>query len=87
MKYIVCENPTKFSLKEKEKPSREVNQALLKVHRVGICGTDLHAYSGNQAFITHRVNFQEMIANFDSWTDPKNGVIKAMVNFNLNGGV
>ncbi len=53
MKYIVCEEPNKFTLKEKEFPKREDNQALLKVHRVGICGTDLHAYSGNQAFFTY----------------------------------
>lgn len=53
MKYIVCEEPNKFTLKEKEFPKREANQALLKVHRVGICGTDLHAYSGNQAFFTY----------------------------------
>jgi len=53
MKYIVCEEPKKFALKEKEFPTRDDNQALLKVHRVGICGTDLHAYSGNQAFFTY----------------------------------
>lgn len=53
MKYIVCEEPNKFTLMEKEFPKREDNQALLKVHRVGICGTDLHAYSGNQAFFTY----------------------------------
>ncbi|MFG6685731.1 zinc-binding alcohol dehydrogenase family protein [Mariniflexile sp. HNIBRBA6329] len=53
MKYIVCEEPNKFTLKEKEIPTREENQALIKVHRVGICGTDLHAYSGNQAFFTY----------------------------------
>ncbi|MCR8666740.1 zinc-binding alcohol dehydrogenase family protein [Aestuariibaculum sp. M13] len=53
MNYIVCEEPTKFALKEKEQPVREANQALIKIHRVGICGTDLHAYSGNQAFFTY----------------------------------
>lgn len=53
MKYIVCEEPNKFALKEKEIPIKEDNQALIKIHRVGICGTDLHAYSGNQAFFTY----------------------------------
>ena len=53
MKYIVCEEPNKFVLKEKEIPVKEDNQALIKIHRVGICGTDLHAYSGNQAFFTY----------------------------------
>ena len=53
MKYIVCEEPNKFILKDKEIPIKENNQALIKIHRVGICGTDLHAYSGNQAFFTY----------------------------------
>lgn len=53
MKYIVCEEPGTFLLKEKEMPVRKENEALLRVKKVGICGTDLHAYSGNQAFFTY----------------------------------
>ncbi|WP_010179039.1 zinc-binding alcohol dehydrogenase family protein [Aquimarina agarilytica] len=53
MKYIVCEQPGEFLLKEKEQPVRKEGEALLKVKKVGICGTDLHAYSGNQAFFTY----------------------------------
>lgn len=53
MKYIICEEPNKFVLKEKEIPKRTKKEALIKIHRVGICGTDLHAYSGNQAFFTY----------------------------------
>ena len=30
-------------------------------------------------YITHRVDFNEVKDNFQSWLDPKNGVIKAMV--------
>ncbi|GGF82561.1 zinc-binding alcohol dehydrogenase family protein [Wenyingzhuangia marina] len=53
MKYIVCEEPGVFLLKEKQLPVRKENEALLRVKKVGICGTDLHAYSGNQAFFTY----------------------------------
>ncbi len=53
MKYIVCEKPGEFVLKEKEAPKRKENEALLQINKVGICGTDLHAYSGNQAFFTY----------------------------------
>ncbi len=53
MKYIVCEKPGEFLLKEKEAPVRKENEALLQINKVGICGTDLHAYSGNQAFFTY----------------------------------
>ncbi|GGW22330.1 zinc-binding alcohol dehydrogenase family protein [Arenibacter certesii] len=53
MKYIVCEEPGNFQLKEKEPPIRKPGDALLKINSVGICGTDLHAYSGNQPFFTY----------------------------------
>lgn len=53
MKYIVCEKPGEFLLKEKERPTRKQGEALLKITQIGICGTDLHAYSGNQAFFTY----------------------------------
>ncbi|MFY0654299.1 MAG: zinc-binding alcohol dehydrogenase family protein [Cyclobacteriaceae bacterium] len=53
MKYIVCEEPGRFELKEKEAPVRGEGEALLKVNKVGICGTDLHAYTGNQPFFQY----------------------------------
>jgi len=33
-------------------------------------------------YITHRVNFNDVASSFESWLDPKNGVIKAMVELN-----
>ena len=53
MKYIVCEQPGKFAQKEKPFPIRAPHEALLKIKKVGICGTDLHAYAGNQAFFSY----------------------------------
>ncbi len=53
MKYIVCKKPGVFEYLEKEAPKKKVGEALVKIHRVGICGTDLHAYSGNQAFFSY----------------------------------
>ncbi|WP_149303285.1 zinc-binding alcohol dehydrogenase family protein [Pareuzebyella sediminis] len=53
MKYIVCEKPGQFILKEKKKPKRKPGEALLKIKKVGICGTDFHAYAGNQAFFSY----------------------------------
>lgn len=53
MKYIVCEQPGNFQLKEKDQPIRKAGEALLRIKKVGICGTDLHAYTGNQAFFSY----------------------------------
>ncbi len=53
MKYITCIKPGEFRLEQKPSPIPKVGEALLRIHRVGICGTDLHAYAGNQAFFTY----------------------------------
>jgi len=53
MKSIVCEKPERLLMIEKMAPKRGAGEALLKVKRVGICGTDLHAYKGNQPFFSY----------------------------------
>lgn len=53
MKYIVCEKPGHFHLGEKPAVSPKPGEALLKILRVGICGTDIHAFAGNQAFFQY----------------------------------
>ncbi|WP_158857034.1 zinc-binding alcohol dehydrogenase family protein [Lunatibacter salilacus] len=53
MKYIVCEIPGKLTLKTHEIPTPATDEVLVKIRRIGICGTDLHAFAGNQAFFTY----------------------------------
>ena len=53
MKYITCDRPTQFSIKETTEPQVTAGNVLLKVKRVGICGTDLHAFKGNQPFFSY----------------------------------
>jgi 2-desacetyl-2-hydroxyethyl bacteriochlorophyllide A dehydrogenase len=54
MKTIVLERPGKFSLQEMQAPKTVgENEALVRVHRVGICGTDLHAFEGTQPFLSY----------------------------------
>ncbi|MBX2872544.1 MAG: zinc-binding alcohol dehydrogenase family protein [Saprospiraceae bacterium] len=53
MKYIVCEEPGQFLVKEKSEPILQENQVLIQMTRIGICGTDLHAFQGNQPFFQY----------------------------------
>ncbi|MCH7412336.1 zinc-binding alcohol dehydrogenase family protein [Belliella sp. R4-6] len=53
MKYIICEEPGKFSLKEKEKPEPRSGEVLIAIKKIGVCGTDIHAFSGNQAYFSY----------------------------------
>lgn len=63
MKYIVCEKPGRFKLKEKSNPLKVEGEAIVGIKKIGICGTDLHAYRGNQAFFTYpRVLGHELAA-------------------------
>lgn len=54
MKAIILDRPGSLSLIEKEVPKLlNEEDALLKVLKIGVCGTDLHAFSGNQPFFTY----------------------------------
>ena len=53
MKAIVCEKPYRFAMKETALPERREGEALIRIRRIGICGTDLHAYRGNQPYFVY----------------------------------
>ena len=54
MKAIRLEEPRRFATLEVPPPDAPPpGHALVAVHRVGVCGTDLHAYAGNQPFFTY----------------------------------
>jgi 2-desacetyl-2-hydroxyethyl bacteriochlorophyllide A dehydrogenase len=54
MKTIILEEPGAFQLTETNLPGQPgPGEALLRVRRVGICGTDLHAFRGRQPFFTY----------------------------------
>jgi 2-desacetyl-2-hydroxyethyl bacteriochlorophyllide A dehydrogenase len=53
MKVLVCDKPGELSYQEIDKPVAAAGQAILKVKRIGICGTDLHAYEGSQPFFNY----------------------------------
>ncbi|UZR96667.1 zinc-binding alcohol dehydrogenase family protein [Chondrinema litorale] len=54
MNTLRLEEPGKFEYINSEiNQHLEPNEALLKVHRIGICGTDYHAFAGNQPFFSY----------------------------------
>lgn len=53
MKVLVCLAPGKFEYQEKTIPSISDRETLLRIKRIGICGTDLHAYEGTQPFFNY----------------------------------
>jgi 2-desacetyl-2-hydroxyethyl bacteriochlorophyllide A dehydrogenase len=53
MKALICDGPGEFRYADKTAPAREKNKTLIKIERIGICGTDLHAYEGTQPYFEY----------------------------------
>jgi 2-desacetyl-2-hydroxyethyl bacteriochlorophyllide A dehydrogenase len=54
MKQVVLEQPGRLVVSETAPPGQPREcEALVKVRRLGICGTDLHAFRGKQPFFTY----------------------------------
>jgi 2-desacetyl-2-hydroxyethyl bacteriochlorophyllide A dehydrogenase len=52
MLQIVLQEPGRFIRAESDPPKPGTAEALVRVHRVGVCGTDLHAFAGRQPFFS-----------------------------------
>lgn len=65
MKRIKCVEPGRLDYEEVDLPKPGIGEALLKIKRVGICGTDLHAFEGVQPFFHYpRILGHELAADF-----------------------
>lgn len=53
MKSLVCTRPGEFNYEERDRPTLQKDHAIIKVRRIGICGTDLHAFEGTQPFFEY----------------------------------
>jgi 2-desacetyl-2-hydroxyethyl bacteriochlorophyllide A dehydrogenase len=53
MKALVCNQPGQFEYVSISKPLLQNDHAILKIKRIGICGTDLHAFEGTQPFFNY----------------------------------
>ena len=53
MKALVCIKPGQFEYREIDAPLAGLGQAIIRIRRIGICGTDLHAFEGTQPFFEY----------------------------------
>ncbi|PWC15803.1 galactonate oxidoreductase [Brenneria roseae subsp. americana] len=53
MKSLICQHPTQMEYIERPIPVPSDSEVLIKVKTVGICGTDIHAWAGNQPFFNY----------------------------------
>lgn len=50
---VVCETPGTLLALDRPVPSPAEGEVLLRVKRVGVCGTDLHIFTGNQPYLNY----------------------------------
>ena len=53
MKTLICSEPRKLEYRSQSIPKSAKNEALIRIRRVGVCGTDLHAFEGTQPFLSY----------------------------------
>ncbi|MEZ0485204.1 zinc-binding alcohol dehydrogenase family protein [Fibrella aquatica] len=53
MKTLVCTTPGQFAYEQGVMPEMTTGRAIIRIKRIGICGTDLHAFEGTQPFFSY----------------------------------
>ncbi|CAB3809745.1 zinc-binding alcohol dehydrogenase family protein [Paraburkholderia fynbosensis] len=53
MRTILCDTPNSLQIIERAIPSRAEDEVLIRVRRVGVCGTDLHIFKGDQPYLSY----------------------------------
>ena len=54
MKTVILDKPGSFSHVDRPEPTlSKPSDAIVRVRRIGVCGTDLHAYKGDQPFFSY----------------------------------
>ncbi len=49
---VVLTEPEKIEIREVEKPAPQESEVLVEIKRIGICGSDIHAYYGKHPYIS-----------------------------------
>lgn len=53
MKTIVCQKPFEISVADRRAPEGRPGEVLVRIDRIGLCGTDFHIYAGRHPFLTY----------------------------------
>lgn len=77
MRTLVCKKPGVFEYETRNAPECTQNNAVIKIRRIGVCGTDLHAFEGTQPFFNYpRILGHELsgeLMDYDGSDDFKRG--------------
>lgn len=70
MKILSCISPGNFEYQTKETPILQPGHTIIAIKRIGICGTDLHAFQGTQPYFSYpRILGHELSGNIVAASD------------------
>lgn len=74
MKGLVCLKPQQFEYRDFNLQPLKKDHVLLRIRRVGICGTDLHAFEGTQPYFSYpRILGHELAGDVCDWNGAQPG--------------
>jgi 2-desacetyl-2-hydroxyethyl bacteriochlorophyllide A dehydrogenase len=53
MKSIVCHEPFSLTVEERPLPEAKADEVIIRIRRVGLCGTDYHIFAGRHPFLSY----------------------------------
>jgi 2-desacetyl-2-hydroxyethyl bacteriochlorophyllide A dehydrogenase len=53
MRTVVCDTPGTVRMEQRPVPVPAAGEVLIRVRRIGICGTDMHIFRGTQPFLSY----------------------------------
>ena len=78
MDVAVCVEPGHLRLEQRPLPRPKAGEALVRIQRIGVCGTDIHAFSGRQPYFSYpRVLGHELAGTVEALADDVPGALRA----------
>ena len=71
---VLCETPGKLVAEQRPRPERQPGEVLLRVRRVGVCGTDLHIFTGNQPYLAYPRVMGHELSGIVEEAEPESGL-------------
>jgi 2-desacetyl-2-hydroxyethyl bacteriochlorophyllide A dehydrogenase len=82
METLVCIKPGTLEYEQREEPVLKAKHAIIRIKRIGICGTDLHAFEGTQPYFEYpRVLGHELAGELVAFDDAPGFKIGEKVTF------
>lgn len=53
MQSVVCRSPGEIALEQRPLPKAGEGEVLLRIRRIGLCGTDMHIFRGTQPYLSY----------------------------------